>query len=121
MPLSERERIGNRRNLKIKTEYEDLGYSVISNPYNTSGIDLIIVATDKAKIVEVLELTNYRDKKWTIVDKTFQRYLRDLSWFGRFLNVKRTLVVSFLENLTIRQITLLRKNGILIRIEGKQD
>lgn len=119
--LTKLEKVGQRRIEKLTTEYKNFGYFVINHPYNQTGIDMIIVATPSGKIVEVLEVTSYANKWEYINSSKFNRYVATLNEFNCFSEAQKTLVVSYWENLSDKQIQTLKENAINIRIIGYQD
>jgi hypothetical protein len=119
--LTKLEKIGQRRIKRLTKEYEKLGYFVLSHPYNQTGIDMIIIATPSGKIMEVLEVTNYAYNWEYIKTSKFNRYVATLNEFNCFNEVQKTLVVSYWENLTSKQIQILKKNSINTRVVGFQD
>jgi hypothetical protein len=82
---------------------------------------MIIVATPSGKIMEALEVTNYAYNWEYINTSKFNRYVATLNEFNCFNEVQKTLVVSYWENLTSKQIQILKENSINIRIIGCQD
>jgi hypothetical protein len=112
--------IGYRRIEMLEREYREKGYFVLTHPLNNTGIDMVIIMTSTAKVVEVLEVTNYARKEEYINNRKFIRYLTTLNEFN-FGDIKKTIVVSFRENLNENQIRLLKQCNIEIRVMGYQD
>jgi hypothetical protein len=113
--------VGRARVLKIADRYRDLGYLVITNDANHSGADLIIISLPDGRIKKAIEVTNYKRKNEYMDDSRIQRYIDSLTYFEDIDGVELELVVSFLENLTAKQLTELKKNDIHVHVEGSQD
>lgn len=119
---SEAEKIGQRRVDRLRLEFEQLGYFVETRIGNNTGVDMIVVCCDreKATIIQVLEVTNYARRNEYINCKKFNRYVDTLNRWNRG-GIKRTLVVSYWENLNGKQISCLQANNIEVMVVGYQD
>jgi hypothetical protein len=113
--------VGRARVLKIANRYRDLGYLVITNDANHSGADLIIISLPEGRIKKVIEVTNYKRPNEYMDDNRVERYIGSLTNFEDIDGIELELVVSFLENLTAKQLIELKKNSIQVHVEGSQD
>lgn len=113
-------RTAMRRVEKIKAEYEALGFHVWVNKHFNSGVDMMVF-DNKARLVEVLEITNYASPEEYISKEKFERYVRCLNEFDCFKEIRKKLVVSYRENLNDKQLEILKQNNIVLEVRGGQD
>ena len=73
------------------------------------------------RIKKVIEVTNYKRPEEYMVEDRLERYIGTLTYFEEIEGIELELVVSFLENLTAKQLIELRNNHIHVRLEGSQD
>ena len=97
--LDERDRV---RVNKLKDQYLDRGYEVLTDPVLHSGVDLIVVEKKTATIVEAVKSTNWGKTGACMTDISFDHILSSLNWFDRVGSgrVRKRLVVSYRENLS---------------------
>jgi hypothetical protein len=114
-------KVGKVRVMKIKEQYEKLGYIVIANAENHEGADLIIVSVPSGRIRKAIEVTNYRDPNFHMSNERVGRYIKTLKQFDKIEGIELELVVSFLNNLSASQLVEVEKASIHVIVAGEQD
>jgi len=112
---------GNIRLFRLKRIYEELGYLVISRASNHEGVDLVVIALPDGRIKKAIEVTNYARKDEYIDNNRFVRYLDSLCYFENIEGIELELVVSFAENINLKQYEELKKYNIKVTEVGHQD
>ena len=107
---------GRRREKRLKEDYEKKGYQVLNAKNFNTGVDLIIIDSD-GKIVHVIESTNYAGGSY-LHKRRARRYARSL---GAFPYAKKTLVVSFDENVGDDARKILKKARVNVEVVGYQE
>jgi len=99
------------------------GLFPVSYPHNSQGVDIMVLSGKPFKpIIEVLEVTNYRRSSYVHKDR-LARYITCLNVYDVvFPNPTplKTLVVSYLSNLTKLQRDLLESHHINVWVLGFQ-
>jgi len=117
------ELVGELRVRRLMLWYIRRGFPSLSNSFNHEGVDLIVFSGEVGRhIVEVLEVTNYGSPMYYIKKGKLDRYIKSLDFFD-FLRPRpqKTLVVSFEENLTKKQLAELHEHNITVKVVGYQD
>ena len=114
-------KVGNARVLKLATEYERLGYMVLPNLGKHEGADLLVISLPDGRIRKAIEVTNFERPDEYIANPRLDRYINDLVFFKAIEGIELELVVSYLENLSEKQLTLLKEYGIKVKVAGEQD
>lgn len=113
---------GDERVFLLGYYYEQLGFHPIVYPHNAQGVDVIVLSSIEGRhIVEVVESTNYAKTSYIHKDK-FERYVRSLDRFDCLSpRPLKTIVVSFLSNLSPEQRATLDERNIHIWEIGYQN
>jgi len=99
--------VGLARVLRLKEIVEEAGketgkkYEYWYNKNWNAGVDAIIYEVNekgRLEVVAAIESTNYKRPNEYIDGEKFERYVRDLSFFGKY-GAKMILLVSYIENL----------------------
>jgi hypothetical protein len=112
--------IGQRRVNRLKEYYEKKGKLCLENAIFFTGVDLIVISRKTGKVLEVLEVTNYNNRREWINEMKMDRYIASLGLFDQLPRVRKTLIVSYKENVAGYEERL-RQSGITVRALGKQD
>jgi|SRR5271157_1049272 len=113
---------GDYRAVLLKEQYEcDGKFKALVNTKFNAGVDLIIVEIQTGKVVEVVESTNYQYPDEFINTPKENRYIKSLNEFNYIAGIKKTLYVSYLENLNTRQLKRFLDNDIEVKEVGHFD
>lgn len=108
---------GKKREKRLTKEYAQKGFQVLNAKHYNTGVDILAIDPKTGRIKEAVESTNYRSGNYIDI-KRARRYANSLS---KFPYAKKTLVISFDNNLGKQARRILASKGVNIRVEGYQD